>query len=141
MTSIQIGSDDPFTIVLKDSMSFLNTSLSNLVENLKKLGEVEFNNNQKKAFPNLWRYFCKNWKEPKKIPDSAFNLLLRKGVYPYKWVDSFEKFNHRKLPTRKAFKDDLNNKNISKEDYKHAMKVWSVFKIKDFKEYSNLYLE
>lgn len=136
-----MGNGDKHDIVLKDSMSFLPTSLSNLVENLKKLGTAVYNNNQKKAFPNLWKYFQKNWKMSKNIPISGFDLLLRKGVFPYKWLDSFDKFKSTKLPPRKAFFDDLNNKKLSREDYRHAKNVWQTFKIENFAQYHNLYLE
>ena len=35
-------------------------------------------------------------------------------------MDSFEKFNETKLPTKEQFYSILNDQNISDDDYKHA---------------------
>ena len=34
---------------------------------------------------------------------NKFNLLLRKGVYPYKYMDDFEKFSEATLPEKEEF--------------------------------------
>ena len=57
-------------------------------------------------------------------------MFLRKGVYPYEYMDSLEKFDKTALPPKKDFYSNLNIENISDEDYAHAQKVWDVFKIK-----------
>ena len=56
-------------------------------------------------------------------------MFLRKGVYPYEYMDSLEKFDETALPPKKDFYSNLNIENISDEDYAHAQKVWDVFKI------------
>ena len=48
------------------------------------------------------------------------NLLLRKGVYPYDWVDSIEKFSETQLPPQELFYSKLNDERISDNDYLHA---------------------
>ena len=68
-------------------------------------------------------------------------MLLRKGVYPYEYMDSWEKFDETVLPPKKAFYSNLNLENISDEDYVHAQKVWDVFKIKNLGEYHDLYVQ
>ena len=68
-------------------------------------------------------------------------MLLRKGVYPYEYVDSWGKFDETVLPPKKAFCSNLNLENISDEDYVHAQKVWDVFKIKYLNEYHDLYVQ
>ena len=50
-------------------------------------------------------------------------MLLRKGVYPYEYMDSWEKFSETVLPSKKKFYSNLNLKDISDEDYLHAQKV------------------
>ena len=62
---------------------------------------------------------------------NKFVLLLRKGVYPYEYMDSWEKFNETSLPDKKAFYSKLNLEDITDKDYAHAQKVWEVFEIKD----------
>ena len=68
-------------------------------------------------------------------------LLLGKGVYPYQYTDSWEKFNKTTLPTIKEFYDPFNLENINKEDYAHAQKVWDTFNIQNLGEYHDLYVQ
>ena len=72
--------------------------------------------------------------------DEQFRLLLRKGVYPYECMSSWDKFEEMKLPPKEAFHSNLNMSDISKCDYEHAQKVWKEFKLKNLGEYHNLYL-
>ena len=57
-------------------------------------------------------------------------MLLRKGVYPYEDMDSWEKLDETTLPSKKYLYSNLNLEDISNEDYAHAQKVWNVFEIK-----------
>ncbi|KAL9982414.1 hypothetical protein ACROYT_G004452 [Oculina patagonica] len=66
--------------------------------------------------------------------------MSRKGIYPYDYMDSFDKFN-AELPTKEEFYSILNNEHISDKDYKHAENVWKTFKIKNMGEYHDLYLK
>ena len=67
-------------------------------------------------------------------------MLLGKGVYPYEYLDSWEKLNETLLPPKKAFYSNLDLEDISDEDYVHALKVWDVFEIKNLGEYHDLYV-
>ena len=69
------------------------------------------------------------------------SLCLRKGVYPYDYVDNPERLQETQLPPKSAFYSKLNNKDISDEDYIHAQKIWKEFKMKTMKDYHDLYLE
>ena len=71
---------------------------------------------------------------------NKFVLLLRKGVYPYEYMDSWERFNETSLPPKKSFYSELNLEVITDKDYNHAQKVWKVFKIKNMGEYHDLYV-
>ena len=71
---------------------------------------------------------------------NKFVLLLRKGVYPYEYKDSWERFDETSLPDRKAFRSELNPEDITDEDYAHGQKVWEVFEIKNLGEYHDLYV-
>ena len=72
---------------------------------------------------------------------NKFVLLLRKGVYPYEYMDSWERFNETLLPPKKYFYSELNLEDISDKDYLHAQKLWDVFKIKNLGEYHDLYVQ
>ena len=69
-----------------------------------------------------------------------FMLLLRKGVYPYEYMDSWEKFNETKPPPKEKFYSNLSKQGITEKDYKHMQKVWDTFKIKNLGEYHDLYV-
>ena len=68
-------------------------------------------------------------------------MLLRKGVYPHEYMDSWEKFDETTLPPKEVFHSNLNLEDISNEDYAHAQKVWDVFEIKNLGEYHDLYVK
>ena len=101
-----------------DSYKFMSTSLSSLVNNLPK---GDFNNVKEE-------YGEKN-----------LELLTRKGVYPYDYMETPEKLKETKLPPKEEFYSKLNDEGISDEDYSHAQRVWEAFKIKTLEDYHNLY--
>ena len=108
-----------FEIRFIDSFKFLQTSLSNLVSNLTK-----------EDFHNTNYVFKKN-----------VDLLTRKGVYPYDYVSSLEKLLETSIPPKEAFYSKLYDKEISDEDYQHAINVWNTFKCKSLRDYHDLYLK
>ena len=112
--------DKTFKIRFLDSFKFLPTSLGALVNNLPK-----------DAFNNLERYYT---------PEEA-KLIKRKGVYPYEYMNTEERFKETKLPPKKAFYSRLSGEGITEEDYKHALNVWNAFNMKTFKDYHELYNE
>ena len=54
----------------------------------------------------------------------VFKLMRRKGVYPYEYMDSWERFEETRLPPKEAFYSKLNMEDISEKDYEHAQQVW-----------------
>ena len=75
-----------------------------------------------------------------KFKGKKLDLMSQKGVYPYDFMDSFDKFNE-KLPPKENFYSILNDEDVSDEDYKHAQNVWNTFSLKSMGEYHNLYLK
>ena len=73
--------------------------------------------------------------------EEQYELLVRKGIYPYQYMSSWDKFAESQLPPKKAFYSNFNMSNISDDDYQHAQKVWNAFNIKNLGEYHDLYLK
>ena len=68
-------------------------------------------------------------------------FTLRKGVYPYDYMDNPERLSETQLPPKSAFYSKLTNSAVTDEDYNHAQKVWKEFGMTTMKDYHNLYLE
>ena len=84
-----------------------------------------------KKFPRMYK-FCNG-------DLNKFVLLLRKGVYPYEYMDSWERFNETSLPPKKDFYSKLILEDISDKDYLHAQKVFKKF-CKNMGDYHDLYV-
>ena len=106
---------------------FMQNSLSSLVDNLSEIGKKISQETLIKIFFNTYQ-LCNN---------SNFNLLLRKGFYPYEHMDRWEKFNETSLPNKEYF----NKEDITDEDYAHGQKVWNTFKIKNLGKYHDLFVQ
>ena len=106
-----------------DSFQFMSSSLDKLSNNLTK---------DKFIYTDL---------EFKDLTPTELELLKRKGVYPYSYMDSFNRFDETELPPIKKFRNELNNTEISDSEYQHAREVWDAFKIKNLGEYHDLYLK
>ena len=68
-------------------------------------------------------------------------LILRKGVYPYEYIDSLDRFAETQLPPIDSFYSRLTDEKISAKDYEHAQKVWEAFNCKTLGDYHDLYLK
>ena len=105
-----------------DSLQFMNSSLSQLVENLK--------GKKTNGFYILEEVFG--------VEKSK--LLMRKGVYPYDYISSWKTFDEPTLPPTKKFFNTLTRSHISEEDYEYAKHVYNEFQISNIGEYHDLYL-
>ena len=70
------------------------------------------------------------------------------NVYPYKWVDSNEKFNYKELTHKECFYSSINdgkrnkgNGHISNEQYQHLQNVWNTFNVNTFEDFHDHYLK
>ena len=68
-------------------------------------------------------------------------LLLRKDIYPYEYMDKWERFNETSLPEKDESYSDLNMEDITDADYMHAKRVCKEFEMKNFGEHYDLYLK
>ena len=86
----------------------------------------------------------KNFKFSKRNPyvsnDEDLDLLTDKGVYPYDYFTSFDKFRERQLPPKDKFYSNLTESNIEDDEYERALKIWEHFGIRNLGQYHDLYL-
>jgi len=113
-----------------DSLSFIQASLERLVDSLSQ--------NKIKNINTKFTHFMSHFKN---LTDEQKLLLTQKGVYPYDFMDSLDKFNETSFPTIKQCYSKLNKEDLSPEDYARALKVWDEFTIKNMGEYHDLYLK
>ena len=101
--------------------------------NCKQRYKKKFNKDLIKKFKNTYE-FCNN-------DLNKFVLLLRKGVYPYEYADTWERFSEISLPRKEDFYSNLNMEDISDIDYRHANNVFKVFKLENVGDYHDLYVQ
>lgn len=134
--------DCNFSLRFLDSYAFMSKSLSSLSNNLK-WNQKKYLQRFFKDLPKLSKNSIKDnifIKNLSKISNNKIKLLSKKGVYPYEYVDSFDKFDETKLPSKDEFYSFLNDSQISYKDYYHAKNVWKTFDINNLGEYHDLYL-
>ena len=68
-------------------------------------------------------------------------MLLRKGVYPYEYMDCWERFNERSLPDKEAFYSGLSMEDITDVDHRHAKRVFKNLNNKNLGDYHDLYVQ
>ena len=150
-----------YNIKFVDTCRLMPSKLSDLVDNLSEMERKHIK--QEREFiglkNNRLNYRCNQCKETssksineliKKFPRMSqfcngdlnkIVLLLRKGVYPYEYMDSWEIFNETSLPLKKIFHSELNLVDITDKDYNHAQNLWKVFEINNLGEYHDLYVQ
>ena len=103
--------DNNFTSNMRSTVSSLSQSINKESKINNKISYDELI----KKFSNTYQ-LCNN-------DQNKFELLLRKGVYPYQYMDSWKRFKEESLPDKESFNTELNKEGISDEDYAHAQKV------------------
>ena len=68
-------------------------------------------------------------------------LLYKKGIYPYKNTDSWERFSETRLLDKEKFYSKLNNEHMTNKDYEHAQRVWEAFGCKTLGDCHDLYMK
>ena len=79
---------------LIDSIKFMSSSLDSLVNNLARGGH---------EFWGFENYNCRQ-----------HELLIRKGIYPYEYMDSWDKFKETSLPSIEKFYSNLNMSEVAR---------------------------
>ena len=107
-------------LVFIDRIQFMNCSLNSLVKNLVN-GDFKYLS--------------------EKFNGKYLEIVKEKGIYPYKYMNIFEKFKETELPSKNKFFSSLKNEGASEKDYEKAKNIWNTFKIKTVGEYHDLNLK
>ena len=134
-----------YKIKFIDSYRFMASSLSKLVDNLSEgihnnkcsdcgsnLDYIKIKNeklilecyNCKQRYKKINKELIKRFASTYSFCNNDLNkfiLLLRKGVYPYEYMDNWERFNKISLPSKESFYGNLNIENIKDIDYRHGI--------------------
>ena len=113
-------------------IGFKNGRLNYKCKECKK-SYTKLTNESIKNFPTLYKFSNGNL--------NKFFLLLRKGIYPYEYINSWERFDEKTIPPKEAFYSELNLNNTTDKDYEHVKKVWEAFGIKNLRQYHYLYVQ
>ena len=113
-------------MVFRYSLQFLPASLEQLTASLAKPGRGNFYNLHEEV--------------SQIYPGSDRELLERKGVFCYDYVDSFARLDEPVLPPREAFFNKLVGMECSETVYAHAQQVFADFQCENLKDYMQLYL-
>lgn len=68
-------------------------------------------------------------------------LFTKKGIYPYEYMNHFDRFDETELPPKEAFFSKLTDSGIDDEEYEHAQKVWKDCGCETMGDYHDMYLE
>lgn len=109
--------------IFLDSYSHLSDKLDTLADNLRDKGEEHFSF-VRKEFPN----------------DTQFKLCLKKLVYPYNYMENFERFNEP-IPPPHCFYNDLTESDIDPDEYARLLEACYEFGITNLGELHDLYLK
>ena len=117
----------------------MNTNLSSLVNNSSKIKDHEKCQDEETVKDLIKK--CSNTHNFCKADINKFRLLLRKGVYPYDYMDSWKTFKEESLPDKEWFYRELNKEHITDEDYAHpknylinTAKIWEFITIYKFRQ-------
>ena len=69
------------------------------------------------------------------------DLILRKGVYLYDYIDSLDKFQETQLRSIDKFYSKLSDESIKPKVYEHAQNIWKEFGCRNLGDYHDLYLK
>ena len=105
-----------------DSAAFMASSLMSLLENLPDDKKILL-------------------KELSAGSSTRFELIKRKGGFPYEWFDSFEKLQNTMLPVADDWSSRLTRSWISEKQLADYQEVWDAFEMRTFKDWHDLYLE
>ena len=98
------------------------------------------NHNKKDFFKDLIKRF-KNIQGFCNGDIKKFILLLSKGVYTYKYMESCKIFDETSLHDKKEFYNSLNMEGITNVDYRHEKRVFKYFNNENIDNYHDLYVQ
>ena len=135
---INIGFD---IFSVKDTFSFITASLDRLIS-MTKFNNTDEKDRSKWMLRDDWQSnFTYSSKNDIIKTEKRLDLLTEKGVYPYDYMNAFDKFNDEQLPSKKQFYSRLSEEDITADDYKKAKQIWKHFNIQNMGGYHDFFLK
>ena len=129
----------------KSNLDYIKTKNEKLIlecYNCKQRYKKKFNKELIKRFASTYE-FCNNETTGSSSSEriNKFILLLRKGVYPYEYINNWERFNETSLPSKESFYSNLNMEDIDEIEYRHGNNVFNKFKLNNLGDYHDPYVQ
>ena len=112
-----------------DTAAFMPSSLQSLLDNLPDHKKV------------LLKELSSKSSTESADSSTRFELIKRKGGFPYEWFDSFEKLQQTSLPAAEEWSSRLMRNWIDDEQLAEYEEVWDAFGMRTFKDWHDLYLQ
>lgn len=127
-----------------DSLRFLNSSLADISAVLlkdcfkkEKLNEEVLRKKFKYSHQWFFEYCMKKGLEP---DSELFLKIVKKGIYPYEYMQNVDCFDEEQLPIISDFHSTLTGSDITQEQYGEAQTIWKAYEIENLGEWHDLYL-
>ena len=108
---------------------FIKSVKGNMIKYKYLSGNEDYSNKVveklKKRFKNIFQFSDNDI--------NKFIFLLQKRVYPYEYMDDWEKFHGTTLPEKEELYSNLNIEDITDADYVYVKRVCKDFEIKTFR--------
>jgi hypothetical protein len=69
----------------------------------------------------------------------AYKCEVQKAIFPYEWLDNYNKLNDVKLPEYKFWFSSLKNKNVGMDEYNDAIKLFNDNNFRNMFDYLEYY--
>lgn len=124
-------------VLLSECISTLKEKDEFGITKIQSINETQLNKNFKYSYQWFFEYCMKKGLDPTL---ERFIQIVRKGIYPYEYMQNVDCFDEEELPEIEDFFSTLTGTSITRNEYQRAKKIWNDFEIENLGEWHDLYL-